>query len=258
MKRLNLQGIMLFFVSLLFLTSCLGEGPQVQPGRTCVVVRFDMKSGKNLLDVSETESFYSNQFDYASEGNCFFVSYEIDYDKEENSAANIEANGYILVDVYHKPEIDRWNVSAVLTDTSQVLMDEVVLNYAIMNGEFVYIKGIFFVNSALIMPADQQMYWNLSYDYDNMMSEEQGFRYYNVYLRASIRVASTKSKDGYIITNAFDMKNYLENVANKEKESGGTSFRIRFHYASEISEDGQIKWSSQDSNEIRIINIVPE
>jgi hypothetical protein len=221
-------------------------------------VRFDSKTFKNVLDVTDEVSFYSNRFDEAYDGNCFYISYELDYDIPENSYENVEANGYYWVSIFDKIDVDRWSISSMLTDTSNVLTDEVALIDAVWDGAVTYLKGKAFIISSLQMPVDQEMYWNLSYDSDNMTTDEFGQKYYNVYLRSTIRRQGTKSKERVSVANAFEMKNYMEEVAKKEKELGHHTFKIRFNYPSVINEDGQITWDHQDARDFYVEQIIPE
>ena len=257
MRKLNLQSVILFFVSLWLLTSCIdGEEQNRQSGTTVGVVRTDYESGKNLLDVSAVDAFYSIRFAQDKEGDCFLVTYLIDYDREENSNANLIANGYYTVDIMLKEDVNKWAVNSMLTDTSKTLLNEVEIQDPIWDGDYMYIKGVFFMYHLIEIPTDQNMAWNLSYDYDNLSSEEDGQRCYDIYLRATIRREGDRSKEKITIANAFEMKNYMEMVANKEKESGKSEFRLRIHYPYEINEDGQITWKSKHSREISVSSII--
>ena len=257
MKRLILQRVVLFFVSLLLLTSCMGEGRNVQSGWTFGIVRSE--SGKKLLDVNVSDiPFYSYRFKEASDGNCFFITFEIDFDKPENSYENIEKNGYFDISIDVKEDVPSWPVYSTLTSTTNVLPNEVPIVEAIWNGEYLYLNGKFIMHSVMLMPTDQRMTWDLSYDMDNMLTDD-GQRHYNVFLRSAIRgIEGTNSKETFSIVNAFDMKYYLETVAEKEKELGSSEFIIRFNYPSAIDEDGQITWDYKDTRDIMVELIIPK
>jgi len=261
MEKFFLQKVGLFFASLFLLASCMGEGRNIVSGQAFGVVRFDFKSGKNLLDVSEIESFYHIRFQEPSahDGDCFYVSYEIDYDAPENSYENIEANGFIIADIFDKADVDRWPLSSnpFASDTSKAMIDEMPIITPIWDGDFVYLKGLMFIISALEMPTDRTLYWHLTYDRDNAYSELNGQTIINLFLRATIRMAGTKSKDKTGVANAFEMNHFFTDFAEKVKESGGRTFKIRFNYPSEISDDGQIKWEYQDTKDIQIEYFIP-
>ena len=252
MKNFILQKIGLFFASLLLFSSCLEEGRNFQSGHTFGIVRFDFMSGKNLLDVSEIESFYHIRFQDTYDGNCFFVYYEIDFDAPENSYESIEANGYITVDHIDKMDVDRWPLSSnpFASDTTKAMMDEVVINDPVSDGNIVYFKGLMFVISELKMPADQTLYWHLTYDRDNSYTEQNGQIFVNLILRAAINRPGTKSSDNVGIANAFEMNHFFTDFATKVKESGSKTFKIRFYYPTEISEEGQMKWEFKNTNDI--------
>ena len=256
MNRVILQRVILFFISLLLFSSCMGEGRHVETGQTFGVVRFDYKSGLNLLDVSEVDVFYSIRFKEAYEGNCFLIAYEIDFERPENSFEMVNATGYLTVDILDKMDVDRWPVTSV-TDTSQAMTNEVAIISPTYSGEFYYIKGMFFIISSLEIPTNQTMTWHLSYDMDNMMTEEYGQKYFNIYLRTTYVNPGTYSKETIGVANAFEMKYLMENIVKQVKEAGGELFKFRIHYPSSISEDGQIKWDKQDTGEIRVEYIIP-
>ena len=259
MKKIILQHVVLLFVSLMLLSSCMGEGRNVESGGTFGVVRFDYeKAGKNVLDVTDDIALYHIFLETAYEGNCYWVVYEIDYDKPENSYESLIANGYLTVDILEKAQIERWTVVPTLTDTSSAITNEVallspMLSYSTSsNPEWFYLKGILCITSSLNIPTDQKMYWSLSFDRDNMITISENTQYFDVFLRSSVRSQGSFSKGDVFISNAFDMRDYLKEAANKVKEAGGTLFKLRINYPSLIDENGQLKWSSQATGDIPV------
>ena len=266
MKRLNFKGVVLFFVSLLLFASCLGEGRNVQSGSTYGVTRYDYLKGINLLDVTETESFYSIRFNLSEGGiivpiddACFLVSYELDYDLPENSTESVVANGYYTVTIYDRLELDKLQIFSSLGDTSKALTNEVAIVNPIVDNYFTYIKGKSFVVSTVEVPSDQKMNWSLSYDYNNMVSTEGSATYCDVYLRATIRgYAGTNLKDKISFANAFDMEYYLKAATNKVNELGKSEFKLRFYYPSIINDEGQITWGAQYSQDLYVSSFISE
>ena len=257
MKKLNLQVVTLFFASLLLLLSCSDSNKQNrQVDYTFGIVRYDSPSNKLLLDVSNSDSFYSIRFATAMDDDCFWVNFEIDFDDAENSNAKVAANGYYTVNIIEKTDVDKWVMSSSLTDISETVSDEVAILDPMWNGDYANIKGKLCMFNIIEIPTDQNMNWHMSYDIDNLSSEEDGQKSYDVYLRATIRRAGVKSIEKVSIPNVFDMNDYLKMVANKEKELGKTAFRLRIHYPSAISEDGQITWKSKNSMEIYVAEII--
>ena len=248
MKKLILQSVVWSFVAMLLLTSCMDKGRNVSSGLVFGVVREDYMRGLNLLDVAEDVSFYSSRFANDYDGDCFFVSYELDHDLPENSYESVEARGYYEVSIgAAKEKVDKWNVSVMLpADTLTSLPVELPLATAIFDGEIIYIKGKMFIISNLQKATYQRINWELKYDMDNMLTEERGQRYYNVFLRAT-EGQGTNSNENISFANAFEIKYFLKNVVQKEKESGSESFFIRFNYPSKINDDGKMTWEYQDT-----------
>ena len=252
MKKLNLQYVILFFVAMLLLSSCIGDKRNVISTSAFGVIRFDYGKFRNVLDVSANESFYHIQFQTAAEGDCFWVYYELDYDLPENSMENVldaDGNYTYTISLMLKESVDLGTLYYTLMDTSTVLANEVAIIEPMSEGAFWYIKGNVFLVSTLEIPDNQTMWWDLSYDYTNMVSESGNRRYYDLYLRATIRDKGTKTPEQISVPIAFDMYSYLSTAALKEKELGGDAFTIRIHYPSAISEDGIITWDYQDTTE---------
>ena len=257
MKKFILKNVVLFFVTLLLITSCMGEGKSVESGQTFGVVRFDYKTSYNLLDVSDYESLYSIRFQTTeiNDGDCYLVAFEIDHGIPENSLESVNANGFLSVTIIDKAPIERWAVSPLLTDTSKVMTNEVAITSSTLNWQ--YVKGIFFTVSSLEIPSNQTMNWNLSYDMDNTLTEEHGQKFYNVFLRTTIRSQGTFAKEAIVVANAFNMNYYLKSIAKEVKETGGKSIILRINYPSEISKDEQITWK-YEAIDIPVEYILPE
>ena len=268
MKKLSFNVIVLWCVSVFLMTSCMtGDGGNKQSGQAFGVVRFDMKAMKNVLDVNTYDSFYSSLFANDFDGDCFLVTYEIDYDLPENSYESVLANGYLTVQLTDNPTpVNSKDVSfsTFIPDTTKALTDEVPLIDGINDVAFeynFYIRGMFFMVSSAEVPTDQKMYWNLAYDPEHLVSEENSQRYYDLYLRSTIRRVGEESKKQTGFINAFNMKYYLEMIVQREKTLGATStstFKLRVHYPSAISDTGVLTWKTQDSREIQLGTIVPD
>ncbi|MDR0796314.1 MAG: hypothetical protein LBE79_09750 [Tannerella sp.] len=261
MKRVILQRVFLLCTAVLLLTSCLNETGNKESGQVFGVIRFDMKKGANVLDVGEYQALYHIRFINDFDDDCYWVAYEIDYDAPENSADNnIGDNCYVhTINLLADPvKVEKWGIYPYLTDTTSVLTGEIAIKDPILDDMFNYVKGKAFMFCLLNMPKDQKMSFNLSYDMKNLTSEDSGYKYYNVYLRASIRREGEESKIDVGYINAFEMRSFLESAAYAEKALGKTSFRLKFHYLSEIDSEGKMKWSTKDSFDIPTTLILPE
>ena len=257
MKKINLQNVVLFFISLLLFTSCIGTNSNSESGYIVGVVRIETKTFKPVLDVSDDVAFYSVRFENTNPGACLHVYYELDFDSPENSYEVVASRGYFTVNILDKVELDQWYMSHYPDTTSQVLTDEVALLDPAMGGEVAYVKGMAFFGSILEIPAGQTMYWRLSCDMQDYMKEEGGSRYYDVFLRATVKTSSNKSPERTGSINAYDMQSYLERIARDEKNRDSKEFKIRFNYVSEIK-DEVITWKQQESLPIFVAFILGE
>ena len=256
MKKTNLQNVSVFFVSLLLFVSCIGEGRNAEVNETvCVVSAKDIFT--NVLDLPDGRSFYSSIFANKTPGDCFWIYYELDHDDPLNSDESVLVNGYYQISLLAYDEIKSYGISYEVTDTTTVLNGEVAILEAIANEWYSYVKGMFFVVSALNIPSDQEVYWDLSCDMDNVVAEEYlGQRVYNVYLRSQVYSSSTESSKDVGMYNAFNMRFFLEKVAQEEKKLGRSSFKLCFNYVSEIK-DEKLTWAKQYSSNILVDYIFP-
>jgi len=244
---LILTSAVLWITAMSVCTSCLDGGKNTRSDYTIGIVRFDTKTFRNVLDIPDSQgtvAFYSPAFENMQEGACCYVLFELDLNAPENDPTVLQANGYYTVVISYKEEIDRYSMSSYLTDTTTALPDETAIVspvYSVLG----YMNGVLFVIHQLKKPSDQRTSWNLSYDPQNMMLDESGKHVYNVYLRATVRIPSTKSPEDSSELCAYDMKYFMESVAQKEKDAGSSTFYIRYNYASEITDEA-VTWSSSD------------
>ena len=258
MKKFDLQRVVLFWVSLLLLSSCIGEEPKISFGNAVGVVSIENKTFKKVLDVGNNVSFYSIMLVNKNPGACFYIYYEFDKDSPENSDENVAANGYYTTThMQLSEELERIGMLYSITDTSNVLTNEVAVITPILNEYFAYINGVGFIFSVLDISSEQEMDWNLSCDFENMVKEEDGKRYYDVFLRSTVHQSSTNPTTRVNVINPFNMKDFLESIAQEEKNLGNEKFTLRFNYASEIKDD-KITWKQQESPlELPVAYILP-
>jgi hypothetical protein len=238
------------------LSSCLEGGGNSVRNQTAGVVRLDLNTFKNVLDISAYESFYSPAFSNMDEGTCCFIYYELDYELPENSANVITANGYYTVTILDKVEVDRYPLLPTADTSGIALPNETpLIAPAQVSG---YVKGILFLAHQLKSPEDQKTEWQLSYDWQNPYISEEGGNIYDVYLRAIVRVSSTKTSEERYESCAYDMKTFLESAAQREKSLNKDLVSLRFNYVSEIREDGTVVWSKADVIDLGVQMIIPE
>ena len=254
MKKFNLKYVISFFVALLLLSSCLGNQRNVIQSSTFGVMRYDYEKQRYVLDVSEDESCYHIQFQTASEDDCFWIYYELDYESPENTLENVmdsKGNMTYNVSLIDKKPVDLGSVYYAV-DTSSVKPGEVAIIDPMYDGVLAYIRGKMFIVSTMNIPDNQDMWWELSFDFNNLVTEVGGRRYYDLYLRSTIKDKGTKTPEERMIAISFDMFTYLKSVVQKEKELSGEDFRLRIHYPSAISEEGEITWKYKESQSIPV------
>ncbi len=232
--------------SIMVLTSCLEGGSNSRTGTTVGVVRFDSKTMKNVLDNPVGYGpFYSPSFSTVNEGACIIAAYELNLDAAENASSVVKKNGYYTVNVTNKAELDKYTIMRFsdtgAPDTAKIMEKEVPLlnpNYQVSG----YVNGCLFVSHTLKQPVDQKNYWFLSYDAEHRMKEENGVRIYDVFLRAKVKTAGTKSEQNVSVLNAYYVKDYIESAAREEKGKGNSAFYLRFNYVSSVK-DSVLTWS---------------
>jgi len=257
---MNKYGLYLasLVLSVICLTSCL-KGINVQDGGLYGVLGYS----KNMTPVlkSELGDFYSTEV--ASkvnsleifEGDCFAFYYRIDYDLPENSAKVIEVNGYHTVTVLEIINIPKVEVKPYLTDTSSTLSEEmpVVAGYS----KPAYADNYLFITQIVKQPTDMDLDWEMSYDDQNIVTIDGNKRYYDVYMRATVKKDGSSTMTMNVeYVNAYRIGNYFTLVANLEKTHLGSSynpmdskFTVRFNYVTDINkETGIITWASGEEN----------
>ena len=247
MKKTNVFGA-IFIMAIVMFTSCLGDGSNTHKAPTVGVVRYDYKSAKYLLDTYGWGTFYSESFNSSPdvrEGACYYFNFELDMDLPENSNSVVSTTGYYKILLVNKSELSRYSMSPVFLDTTTLLTNEIpIINpYYALGG---YVKGIIFLQHHIKQPEGQSHVWNLSYNTQDMVVEENGTRYYDVFIRATIDgSAGTKTPTDMAPLNAYDMKYFLESAANVEKNQKDKVVNIRFNYVSEIK-DGKMVWKKSE------------
>ncbi|MDR1332272.1 MAG: hypothetical protein LBK07_09240 [Tannerella sp.] len=240
------------------LSSCLEGGGNTTSGQVVGVVRFDLNSGKNVLDISAYDSFHSLAFSNKEEGTCCYVYYELDYEDPENTAEKIAANGYYTVTVLAQEEINRFYMLSEADTVSVALPNETPLKDPVpqIGG---YVKGILFLGHLLNARPKQVTDWRLSYDREHMSVDENGENVYDVYLRATIRSEGTTTAEDMYETSAYDMTPYIENAARLEKNLGKDKVSIRVNYVSDINDDGTVVWDrAANKIDLGVQMIIPE
>ena len=256
--NLNVMSAVIGITAMCMLGSCLSGGSNSSSGTTVGIVRMETKTFRNVLDIPDPSgivSVYSPVFANMQEGACCWVEYTIDYNAPENDASIVMANGYYTVVITSKEEIDKYYMLSAMSDTATVMNQEVAIIDPNASG-MAYLNGVMFLGHRLNKPQDQKEDWHLSYDPQNMTTNEYGKYIYNVYLRATIRTPDTKSPgDSYALC-AYEARYFMEYAAQQAKAANSDRMYLRFNYVSEIK-NGVPVWKQVQDLEIPVSYILP-
>jgi len=181
-------------------------------------------------------------------GDCYVFSYRIDYDQPENSASVVETNGYQTITLIDYVMLPTYNFNSYFPDISYISSDEIPLVKACNGIDF--FEGYLFMAQVARHPDDWKLTWEINYDPDTMMpTEEDGQRYYDVYVRARAQSKSEKTTMSELTyTNVYYVDDYLTLAANQERKDNpsATQFKVRFFYISDIDEETNTATWSHD------------
>ena len=255
MKYFGLS-LMSLFLSAFLLTSCL-EGGSVLEGGTLGVVSYG-KTTPYIIKTPMNGDLYTPSLNSLinngelSTGDCVYFQYRYDSKLPENAPNLVALNEYLTITLIDMMLINKSNLISYLTDTALVLPNEL----PIIKGckEDLLFEGYLFMATTVSIQEDVELEWNMSYDPANMMPvTENGERYYDVFLRATIRKGSDKVlKYEASPINAYYMLHYLQNAASIERTNLGSAYKedsstitVRLNYASSIDAvTNEITWKS--------------
>ncbi|MDR1222930.1 MAG: hypothetical protein LBL07_08655 [Tannerella sp.] len=253
MKKLSVF-LVTALIALSGLTSCL-KGDNTRSGYGVGILTY-ASNYSTLVIKTSFGNFYGPELNaYVTKGQLeideyYYFYYTMDYDLPENSTEMVNANGYYTVSISPGTRADKYYAMPVLTDTSAVMTDEIpVLDVLYADGPFGYAESYLCMTHIVSYEKDLTVQWDMSYDGSReIMSEVNGKRYYNLFLRATVsgsNEGSTKTETAHF--NAYRLREFLERAAMDEKSmpgyvSGSSTFLVKFNYVSDIKED-QITWS---------------
>ena len=250
-------------------TSCLGTS-NVLEGQGIGVLEYN--NGGYLILKSNLGHVHANNLEALmlsgnmSVNNCYLFAYRHDSDLPENSPAMIEINQYETISLLDYIEIPKYYTSSVVTDISKALEDEVALTDVYNTGN-PYIPNYYFIWHVVNQQSDLELDWLMAYDYNNIVTTENGIRYYDIYIRAIAKNSTDKtSKIETVHLNAYNTGPYLSYIASQEKTALGGSFNpetsrinIRFNFISSINEaTKEITWSSKIISDFYIASFINE
>ncbi|MDR1382062.1 MAG: hypothetical protein LBJ47_11375 [Tannerella sp.] len=269
MKKFSLFLVVALF-NFVGLTSCLENGDNKSTGEYVGVLELGRNYTTPVLKTL-AGSFYGPELNsFVNEGkmqlgNCYYFQISYDMGLPENSEQMVELNGYYTVSVTGYAEASKQYANSYLTDTSAVLPGELAVKQAIYSdAPFGYAENYLFITHYLSHEKDLDVNWDLSFDSENMMTEENGHRNYNVFIRATgADHDDSKTATEQLHFKAYQMGYFFESVARMEKERLGSSytqtstFTLKLNFASEIKDTG-ITWESQTVDNFYIAWFVPD
>ena len=207
MKNKELYSI--FIVCLLMMSSCLGDtntqitvGEQEAVYQTRPTQGFFVEGGRFLYGTNLGVS--------GNNGDCFLIQYSFD-----SAAPELQNSDSLSIELIENPvPVDLWPVDKNWTDTTVVLKDE-MLTKAITGRDF-YIRGRLFLWSTHTVVENQKDSFMISYNPENLYTQEDGKRIYNLYLRAIARIEVGEGEElpkgqQLNLVNAFSVEEFYNN-----------------------------------------------
>lgn len=236
MKMKELYGILV--ICMLLLSSCLGDtNTQITVGEQEAVYQsrphqgFYVNGGRFLYGSGVTAD--------GDTGDCFLIEYSFD-----SADPALQGSDSLSVKLTYQPvSVPLWPSDNRLTDTTRVLVDEVLTESLL--GRKAYIGGRLFLWSKHREVEFQQDSFMLSYDPDNRYTLEEGKRIYNLYLRAvkkttgpgeEVEDVNGKAQD-VLKVNAFNIEEFFAKAKEMEAEKGANEVAIAINYASSFNKD---------------------
>lgn len=238
MRKYSLYWV--FAVCLLMLSSCLGDGStQITVGWQEAV--YQTRPARGLV-LKDGRLIYSSQINSLSAdgGDCFLVQYEFD-----SSSPELTRKDSLEVTLLDNPiSIPLWSAEqTALSDT--ILTDEQYISS--VRTRTAYIKGRLFLWSEMREPESQIDSLLMSYDPDQLYTTEDGYRTYNLYLRAVKQsVEATDTLPATVVhTDAFDIEEFFNSAKAVEEQNNSTEFTIAVNYASGHNKDTTaVSWAT--------------
>ena len=253
MKKLVLASCIII-ASITMLTSCIGEGSNQVSNWWYGVVELDSKTMKPVIasNAFNPYKFYSPTLSSLDLYPGDPVLFSFTYDLSDETNTNYGTTGLITGALNAAPSVlDEWYCDGHMQDTTMLLPDEQPIAYAIdqqygLDLFYLSTPKILFLNTSITQLTDQKMTWELYYDPELPVTEEQGRRVYSLFLRATLRIAGKNPTQNAVVSNAFDMRTFYNTVVQKEKNQGNKTFSFRINHINKINEDGTFEWTVSD------------
>ena len=243
------------FLSFFCLTSCL-KGTNVEEGWIVGVLKFNSAFSLIIKTSSMGDLYAPNITSIFNNGDididdCFLLYYRLDLDQPENASNIVEANGYLTVTILEIAKMPKYYLNSGPTDTSTSLPNEIPVEKGYISGE--YVDKYLVLSHEVYQPAEMELDWHISSSVV-MPTEENEKRYYDLYIRATVKKESESTFKTIIpYWNAYYIYNFIPTAASLEKAILGSNyneslskFTIRFFYVSSINEEtNEITWKNE-------------
>jgi hypothetical protein len=256
MKKLGMF-LTVALAAVLSFTSCLKGGGNTSSRVYVGVISYtnDLKPvlktmGGSFYGTELNASFSKGDLNF---GDCCYFQATVDWNLPENSAEMVNVTGYYTASVNIIAKAEQYTANPYLTDTSSVQINEFPVGEIVsQEGPYGYAEGCWMMTQMVKHEKGLSLHWDLSYNSGEVVTEENGQRYYNMFVRVTTSgTGSGNSASNQYYFNAYNAKPFLERSALEEKNKLGSnytsnsSFMVRLNYASEIKE-GKIIWKSTD------------
>ena len=237
MRKKDLYWV--FAVCFIMLSSCLGDSNtritvgeqeavyQVRPSRGLVL------SGGRLIYSSSINSLRVDA------GDCFMVQYSFDTSNPE-----LQKTDSLSVELLGEPtEVPLWTVEGTVPSDT-LLTDEQYI--AKIGTRTPYIKGRLFLWPQLNEPESQRDSFVMHYDSVNLYKTTDGFRTYNLYLRAIRKSEIPADADSTLVphTEAFDIESFFNKALEMETANQSKTLTIAVNYVAKPNKDTTgVEWS---------------
>ena len=258
MKKLLVGGLLT--VSVMLLSSCLdgGDDSNESSGAVVGVAEISLKAGGVVLYYSDYDlPIFSPELSMQmSDGECWFTQFSTtNVDNPDPNAA-----GYYRVQVTPGSyfPIDKGYSIPFKTDTAVSKTNELAINniQASMSSAAAasYIKGYLFLNSYhREMLTGQTNAFELSYNIEQEPISQSGRNVYQMYFRANKTADGKSPSNDQVIVNAFDVKNFFDNIIYKEKAKGEKEYYyFKINYIKSFSNDSIPVWEATEIQQMPI------
>lgn len=250
MRKLNFLAAALMSAMTLF-TSCLGNGGNEADFSATGIIFLNEKAGYKMVDVGSAY-FYIPELTTAGNfdaGNCVAVGVHVDYNTPENT--NWGTTGYLTASLTTTPTlIDQYRASFITSeaDTTLILANEIPMVSAFQSSMYNnYVRGWLIFPSTVKKGSNQRLTFKMMYPRELQAVEENGKRYYNLYVRAMAEGNDTGASNTAVL-NAFYLKDVIDRANSIEKAAGNKSYYLKFNFVSEIDKDNnKLTWDYEEA-----------